>query len=154
VIVSLLQHVRRSYRPHTAVVIQDQVDHWQLKEAVPGRMIVPGMIMYWFGSDLFYANVALFAAQVRKLLNDSPTPVRWLVIDCSAITDVDFSAGQAVMDLHGDLAKAGVVLALSRLQVSPHGDLERMGLVQLIGVNRIFDSRHACIQAYLSEVKP
>ena len=43
VLLSLLQHVRRSYRPRTAVVVQDQVDHWQLEEAVPGRMIVPGM---------------------------------------------------------------------------------------------------------------
>ena len=153
VVLSLLQHVRRSYRPHTAVVVQDQVDHWQLQEAVPGRMIVPGMIMYWFGSDLFYANVALFAQQVRKLVNDSPTPVRWLVIDCSAITSLDFSAGRALMDLHQDLAKAGVALALSRLQLRPHGDLERMGLLELVGANRIFDSRHACIQAYQSEAK-
>jgi high affinity sulfate transporter 1 len=153
VIVSLLQHVRRSYRPHTGVVVQDQVDHWQLEEAVLGRMIVPGMIMYWFGSDLFYANVGLFAEQVRKLVNESPTPVRWFVIDCGAITDLDFSAGRAVMDLHRDLAQAGVVLALSRLQVRPHDDLERMGLVKLIGANRIFDSRHACIEAYRSEAK-
>ena len=153
VILSLLQHVRRSYRPHTGVVVVDQVDHWKVEEAAPGRMTVPGMIMYWFGSDLFYANVALFAEQIRKLVNDSPTPVRWLVIDCSAITDLDFSAGRAVMDLHQDLAKAGVVLALSRLQVRPRGDLEQMGLVQLIGANRIFDSRHACIEAYRSEAK-
>jgi MFS superfamily sulfate permease-like transporter len=153
VILSLLQHVRRSYRPHTGVVVQDQVDHWKVEKAVPGRMIVPGMIMYWFGSDLFYANVGFFAQQIRKLVNDSPTPVHWLAIDCSAITDLDFSAGRAVMDLHQDLAKAGVVLALSRLQVGPHGDLERMGLVQLIGENRIFDSRHACIEAYRSEAK-
>jgi sulfate permease, SulP family len=153
VLLSLLQHVRRSYRPHTGVIVQDQVDHWRVEEAMPGQMIVPGMIMYWFGSDLFYANVAFFAEQVRKLVNDSPTPVHWLVIDCSAITNLDFSAGRALMDLHQDLAKAGVVLALSRLQLSPQGDLERMGLVQLIGTNRIFDSRHACIQAYLSEAK-
>jgi MFS superfamily sulfate permease-like transporter len=153
VILSLLQHVRRSYRPHTGVVVLDQVDHWQLEKAVPGRMIVPGMIMYWFGSDLFYANVEFFAQQARKLVNDSPTPVRWLVIDCGAITDLDFSAGRAVTDLHQDLAKAGVVLALSRLQVEPQGDLERMGLVQLIGANRIFDSRHACVEAYRSETK-
>jgi len=152
VILSLLQHVRRSYRPHTAVVVRDEVDHWQLEDAARGRMIVPGMIMYWFGSDLFYANIGLFAEQVRKLVNDSPTPVRWLVIDCGAITDMDFSAGRAVMDLHQDLSEAGVVLALSRLQIRPQGDLERMGLVQLIGANRIFDSRHACIEAYRSEV--
>lgn len=153
VVLSLLQHVRRSYRPHTGVVVQDQVDHWQVQEAVPGRMIVPGMIMYWFGSDLFYANVAFFAQQVRKLVNDSPASVNWLVIDCSAITNLDFSAGRALMELHQDLAKAGLVLALSRLQVRPHSDLERMGLVQLIGTNRIFDSRHACIEAYRAETK-
>jgi len=153
VVLSLLQHVRRSYRPHTGVVVHDQVDRWQVQEAVPGRMIVPGMIMYWFGSDLFYANVALFAQQVRKLVNDSPTPVQWLVIDCSAITNLDFSAGRALMDLHQDLAEAGVVLALSRLQLAPQGNLERMRLVDLIGANRIFDSRHACIEAYQSETK-
>jgi predicted carbohydrate-binding protein with CBM48 len=62
-------------------------------------------------------------------------------------------AGRAVMELHQDLAKAGIVFALSRLQDRPHGDLERMGLVQLIGAKRIFDSRHACIEAYRSEAK-
>jgi sulfate permease, SulP family len=152
-VLSLLQHLRRSYRPHTAVVVQDRVDHWRLEEAVPGRMIVPGMIMYWFGSDLFYANAGFFAEQARKLVNDSPTPVHWFVIDCGAIANVDLSAGRALMDLHQVLAKAGVVLALSRLQLSPDGDFERMGLVQLIGANRIFDSRHACIEAYQSEAK-
>ena len=87
------------------------------------------------------------------LFRSSPTPVHWLVIDCGAITDLDFSAGRALMDLHQDLAKAGVALALSRLQLRPHGDLERMGLLELVGANRIFDSRHACIQAYQSEAK-
>jgi len=86
-------------------------------------------------------------------VNDSPTPVQWLVIDCSAITNLDFSAGRALMELHQDLAKVGIVFALSRLQVIPHGNLDRMGLVQLIGANRIFDSRHACIEAYRAETK-
>jgi hypothetical protein len=30
-------------------------------------------------------------------------------------------------------------------------DLERMGLIDLIGAYRIFDSRHACLAAYQSE---
>ena len=79
---------------------------------------------------------------------ESPTPVRWLVIDCSAITGLDFTAGRAIADLRQDLAKSGVVLALSRLQVRSHGDLVRMGLLQLIGPNRIFGSRHECVEAY------
>jgi high affinity sulfate transporter 1 len=151
VVLSLLQHVRRSYRPHTAVILQDEADQWRMEEAVPGKMIEPGMVMYWFGSDLFYANAAFFSEQAHKLVTESPTPVRWLVIDASAITGIDFSAGRALAELQQDLAKAGAVLAIARIQLRRGGDLERMGLVKLIGANRIFKSRRACLEAYRSE---
>ncbi len=120
VVLSLLQHVRRSYRPHTAVLVHDEVDHWRIEKPVPGTMIEPGLVMFWFGSDLFYANAGFFAAQVLKLVVDSPTPVRWFAIDCSAITDVDYSAGRAMSDLQKDLAKMGVVLALHPSSRSSH----------------------------------
>jgi MFS superfamily sulfate permease-like transporter len=133
------------------VILQDDVDQWRMEEAVPGKMIEPGMVMYWFGSDLFYANAAFFSEQAHKLVAESPTPVRWLVVDASAITGIDFSAGRALAELQQDLAKAGVVLALARIQLKRGGDLERMGLVKLIGANRIFNSRRACLEAYRAE---
>jgi high affinity sulfate transporter 1 len=151
VVLSLLQHVRRSYRPHTAVILQDEADQWRMEEAVPGKMIEPGMVLYWFGSDLFYANAGFFAEQALKLVYESPTPVRWLVIDASAISGIDFSAGRALAELQQELVKAGVTLAIARVQLRPGGDLERMGLVKLIGANRIFPSRRACLEAYRSE---
>lgn len=148
---SLLQHVRRSYQPHTAVVVHDEADHWQMQEAVPGRMIEPGMVMYWFGSDIFYANAGFFSEQVRKLVRQSPTPVRWLVIDCSAITGLDFSAGRVLTDLLEELAQSGVVVGLTRVQLRPHSDMERLGLLKLIGPNRIFSSRRDSLAAYRTE---
>jgi sulfate permease, SulP family len=151
VVLSLLQHIRRNYRPHTAVIVHDAADNWRMEETVPGRMMEPGLTMFWFGSSLFYANAPFFTEQARKLVDESPSPVRWLVIDCSAITNLDFSAGQAVMELQQDLVKAGVVLALTRIQARPHGDLEQMGLIQLIGANRIFGSRKDCLEAYRAE---
>jgi MFS superfamily sulfate permease-like transporter len=62
-----------------------------------------------------------------------------------------FSADRAVAELQQDLAKAGVVLALVVVSVKHRADLERMGLIDLIGANRIFDSRHARLAAYNSE---
>lgn len=151
VVLSLLQHVRRSYRPHTAIMLRDVADHWRMEDPVPGKMAEPGLVMYWFGADLFYANVALFAAQVRKLVHESPSPVRWLVIDAGAITGIDYSAGRALTELFQDLKKAGVVIALARAQVRAHGHLEQLGLKDLIGANHIFDSRYACVKAYEAE---
>jgi len=151
VVLSLLQHVRRSYHPHTAVVVRDAAGNRSFEDPVPGKMAEPGLVMFWFGADLFFANVAFFVEQARKLVHDSPSPVRWLVIDATAITGLDFSAGRAVAELQQDLAKTGVVLALVVLPVKHRADLERMGLIDLIGANRIFDSRHACLAAYNSE---
>jgi sulfate permease, SulP family len=151
VVLSLLQHVRRSYRPHSSVVVRDANNQWIFADPVPGKMVEPGLVMFWFGSDLFYANVAFFAEQARRLVHDSPAPVRWLVFDATAITALDFSAGRALTELHQDLAKSGVVLALVVVPTKHRADLERMGLMNLVGANRIFDSRHAALAAYCSE---
>ena len=151
-VLSLLQHVRHSYRPNTAVVLHDINDRWRLEEATPGKMIEPGLVMFWFGSDLFYANASRFAEKARQLVDESPTPVRWLVIDASAITDIDFSAGKAFLELQQDLAKKGVVLGITRINRRDYPDFDRLGLAAAIGENHIFASRHECIAAYRSAV--
>jgi MFS superfamily sulfate permease-like transporter len=152
VVLSLLQHVRHSYRPPIGVVVRDAADHWQLDDPVPGRMLEPGLVMLWFGADLFYANATFLGEWARRLVHDSPSPVTWLVIDATAITGVDFSAGRVLTELHQDLASAGVILALIALPVKHHAQLERMGLLDLIGADRIFDSRHVCMAAYNASV--
>src|SRR5262249_16239664 len=154
VVLSLLDHVRRSYRPRMGVVLGGLPDHWRIETAVPGKMIEPGLVLFWFGSDLFYANAARFAETALRLVNESPSPVRWLVIDASAITGIDYTAGRALMDLQKDLAKANVVLAMARVQPGFHLSLEHMGLIKLIGTAGLFDPRQACIEAYLAEVHP
>ena len=88
---------------------------------------------------------------MRSLVNESPSPVRWFVVDGSAITSLDFSAGRAVAELQQDLAQQGVVLALARVKPKPQDDLDRLGLTALIGRDHIFPSRHQCLQAYAAE---
>jgi MFS superfamily sulfate permease-like transporter len=150
-VMSLLMHVRQGYRPNTGVIVRDSTDHWRIDEPIPGKEAEPGLVMFWFGGGLFYANAAFFAEQARKLVHDSPTPVRWLVVDARAVTEMDFSAGRALLELIQDLKKAGVALALIVVPVREQRVLERMGLLELIGSNRIFESRYECVQAYLSE---
>lgn len=150
VILSLFMHVRHSYRPHVGVVMRDEADHWRIEDPAPGKMAEPGLVMFWFGAGLFYANASFFAEQVRKLIEHTPSPVRWLVIDARAVTEMDYSAGRALVELHQDLSRAGVVLGMIVVQLRHKDSLERMGLTELIGVERIFESRYECIEAYRS----
>ena len=53
---SLIMHVRHSYRPHTMVLAPNATGRWVPAPAAPGSETEPGLIVYRFGADLFYAN--------------------------------------------------------------------------------------------------
>ena len=150
-LLSLLQYVRRAYRPRVGVLLRDPTDHWRLEPADPGRMILPGLVILSFGSDLFYANAARFGEVARELVVRSPEPVRWLVIDASAITGIDYSAYQTLVELKQELDEKGVVLAVTRVADESGPDWQRLGLTELFGRERVFASRHDCLRAYAAE---
>ena len=88
IVLSLLRHVRHSYRPHTAVLVEEG-GHWRPKPAVPGALSAPGLVIFQFGADLFFANAARFATDVRGLVEGAAVPVNCLLLDAGAITSID-----------------------------------------------------------------
>lgn len=144
---SLLRHVRHSYRPNTSVLAIDAAGHRAPVPAVAGAQTAAGLIVYEFGADLFYANADRFAEDVRNLVAHAPTPTRWFVVDASAITDIDYSAAQTLRDLIADLQQQGVCLAFARVRAGLQGDLARHGVTSALGQGRIFATMHEALAA-------
>ena len=147
-ILSLLQHVRQGYRPKSAVILHDPVEHWRMHPVAPGKMIEPGVVLYWFGADLYYANANYFVEQAHLLVDQSPVPLRYLVVDSEAITSVDFSAGRSLIELQQDLAEKGVTLVLTRVTPSLRADLDGLDVTQAIRPENIFQSRKQSLEVF------
>jgi len=147
IVVSLLDHVRRGYKPRTAVVVRDRDIHWRMEKVQPGIFVEPGVILYWFGTDLYYANAPHFCDEIRHLVSHSPG-VRAMIIDCGPITSMDFTAGRALLELHADLEARGVTLALTRVTEGLRRDLNRQCLTTVIGEQNIFISRKQSLAAF------
>lgn len=147
-VLSLLRVVRHSYRPHTGVFVVSEGDAWQLVPAVPGAVTEPGLVIYRFGAALFYANASLFVEQVRGLVGPAPSPVRWLVVDAEAITNLDYTAARMVRQLQQELARCGVVLVLARVSLYLKADLDRHLLTGVIGPARFFERLHDALAAF------
>jgi high affinity sulfate transporter 1 len=139
---SLARHVRHSYRPHTSVLAPDASGRWVPQSTVPGIETEPGLIVYRFGADLFYANEARFTGELRGLVRHAPAPVRWLVVDAGAITDVDYSAARSVRELCDDLTRAGVGLVFARVRPYLKADMDRHGITEVVGEEHIFETLH------------
>jgi sulfate permease, SulP family len=144
---SLLRHVRHSYLPHAAVLVKEGTGQWRPTHAVPGATSGPGLVVFRFGADLFYANAGRFAEKVRGVVGDGPPGVRWLVVDAGAITNVDYSAAAMLRTLQEDLVALGVVLVLVHVPASFAADLARHRLTTVVGAGHVFDTLHEALAA-------
>ena len=142
---SLVRHVRHSYRPHTTVLAPGATGRWAPAPATPGSQTEAGLIIYRFGADLFYANADRFGDEVRALVDNAPAPVRWFVVDAGAITDIDYSAARTVRDLLGELASKNIGVVFARVSSYLRADLDRHGMSARIGEARIFATLHEAI---------
>jgi SulP family sulfate permease len=152
-VLSLLRIVHHSYHPHTAVLTRGEAGLWQLNPVVPGAVTEPGLVVYRFGATLFYANAGRFADEIRMLVGPVPSSLRWLVVDCGAIINVDYTAARVVRELQEDLAQSGVALVFAHVQSDLKPDLDRHHLTEAIGANRIFESLHEALASYHSLVQ-
>lgn len=140
---SLLRHVRHSYRPHTMILAPNTVgDYWLLMPARPGLETAPGLIVYRFGADLFFANDHLFVDEIRGLLAHAPSPVQWLVVDAGAITDVDYSAAHSLRDLCTELDGRHIHVIFARVSPYLRADMIRHGIMGVVGVDHVFSTLH------------
>jgi len=142
---SLFRHVRHSYRPHTMMLEANADGPWVAVPAQPGKVTQPGLIVYRFGADLFYANVNRFTDEVRALVASAPSPVHSLVIDASAITDIDCTAAQSLRDLLDEMARRNVSMIFGRVTSYLKSDLDRHGITAAVGSARIFSTLHEAI---------
>ena len=149
---SLFRHVRHSYNPHTIMLMPNATGRWVPMPAAPGKETEPGLIVYRFNSDLFYANAGRFADEVRLLVKRAPTPVRWFIIDAGPITDIDYSAAQSVRDLLEDLSRQGVGVIFARVSPYLRSDVDRHRITTAIGEARIFATLHEAIAAVRDDV--
>jgi len=147
-VLSLLRIVSHSYRPHTAVLVQDQKGIWQATPVHPGAVTEPGLVIYRFGAALFYANAGMFADEIRALAGPALSPLRWLLVDAGAITKIDYTAAQVVHELQQDLSGRGVALAFAHVEPELKADLDRHHLTEVIGPQRTFDTLREALAAY------
>jgi SulP family sulfate permease len=148
---SLFRHVRHSYRPHTMMMEANAEGTWAIVPAQPGKVTEPGLIVYRFGADLFYANQNRFTDEVRALVAGAPTPVHSVVIDASAITDIDCTAAQSLRDLLDEMARRNVTIIFGRVSSFLKSDLDRHGITAAVGEARIFSTLHEAIEAARGE---
>ena len=148
---SLLDVVRRAWRPHDAVLgrVGGLKGYHDLKR-YPAARQVPGLVLFRWDAPLFFANAESFFERVLEVVAEAPSPPRWVVVAAEPITDVDTTAAEAIEALTDELRVRGVRLVFAELKDPVRDRLIGYGVVGQLGPDAFFPTLGVAVKAYLS----
>jgi MFS superfamily sulfate permease-like transporter len=147
VVASMVDHLRHSYSPRNSVLVKSPAGHWHAGPVVPGARTEEGLVVYRFGTSLYYANATKLVEDVATLVGHGG-PLRWMVIDCAAIGDVDYTASVALVKLVEHVHQRHVRLVLSSVLDPVRQQLERYGICAALGPDAFYDTPGQALEAF------
>ena len=130
IVVAIIDHLRRSYRPITSVLVERDGALRPVAPS-PGLRTRNALVVFRFNASLYYANANRFLEDLTAIVIDGTAGVpqlRWLCIDAGAIADVDYSAAETLRQLHAVAAAHGVGIAWLDLQPNVTAEFTTFGL--------------------------
>jgi len=149
IIASVVDHLRHSYTPLNSVLVKSPEGHWQPVPAKPGTRTEDGLVVYRFGTSLYYANASRLLDDIEALVARGG-PLHWLVIDCAAIGDVDYTASAVLLKVVEHAHQHDVHLALSSVLDPVRQQLDRYGITKALGQDAYFDTPGQALEAFHS----
>jgi MFS superfamily sulfate permease-like transporter len=113
-----------------------------------GNQAAPGLAVYQFGANLYYANEARFTSEILEIVKNASPRLRWLCLSATSIQDIDFSGSEALKHLYWELKKRDIELVISSVEDPVMRQLERDKFIDLIGKEHIFEFTKDVLLAY------
>lgn len=141
-VLAMINMAKRAASPAIDVLASNDTPSGALLVAAPvGTSTAPGVVVVRMAAPLFFANGNVFSTAVKNAVTavDGSQPVRHLVIDMEAVTDVDVTAAEAFEGLRDWLDSHQVELSFSRVRAEARDRLSRLDIVQderIFGTNR------------------
>ncbi len=147
IVLSLIDHTRRGYRPKNVLLVPAASGLWQAQPVTTGAQALPGLLIYRFTHSMYYANSQQLSEEILHLVNAAEPPVRWFCLDASAVDDVDYSAAETLRSIYGMLKEKKIRLVVAQVL----DDLKtenRYQLDRLFGEDALYDTLEEVVKSY------
>lgn len=152
VLLSLTLFILRTTRPHTAVLGRlPGTTVYRNIARFPDATPIAGLVIVRLDAQLYFANAAFLRETLLRLVDESPHPVRAVIVDASSIHDIDLSALNTLREVHRTLCARGIALHLADVKGPVRDTLARSGFQHELGAHRFSFTVHEAVQHALGE---
>jgi high affinity sulfate transporter 1 len=106
----------------------------------------PGLLMLRTEGRIFFANAQSVADSVTEhIRRERP---RVVVFDCSALVDIEYTALKMLIAAEQSLRAAGITLWIAALNLDARAVVQRSGLAESLGNQRMFFNLESAVRGY------
>jgi SulP family sulfate permease len=105
-----------------------------------------------FDGGLFFTTADAWEDRLREVIHARPD-LTGIVLDCGGINFVDSQGAAKMADIVTLVHDAGVNLRLTRLKPAVRAVLERDGVIEAIGADKIHGTAHRAVEAEQAAAK-
>ena len=147
VAISVLSLMVQAARPLVyALAYNREQDIFRRTGESPGDELIPGLLILRVEGRLMFVNASNVAEKVQALVEE--TDPRVIVLDCSAVFDIEYTALVRLTEAEHDLRERGVMLWLAGVNPGVETILRRSPLLATLGESRVFHDLHDALAAF------
>ncbi|SIT35758.1 Sulfate transporter [Paraburkholderia ribeironis] len=150
VVIAVIEFLWDGWRPHFAILgrVEDVRGYHDI-ERYPQATRIPGLLLFRWDAPLFFANAEFFQECLLEAVDQSPTPVRRIVVAAEPVTSVDVTSADMLRELIRMLRERDIALHFAELKDPVRDKLKRFELTELIGDERFHPTVGSAVEDYL-----
>lgn len=151
ILIAVIEFLWDGWRPHFAVLGRvDGIRGYHDLKRYPEARLIPGLVLFRWDAPLFFANAELFQSRILESVNQSPTPVRRIVVAAEPVTSVDLTSADVISELSAKLTYAGIELHFAEMKDPVKDKFRRFELLDKLGSDIFYPTIGAAVDDYLA----
>jgi MFS superfamily sulfate permease-like transporter len=152
VAIAIIEFLWDGWRPHFAILGRvDNVRGFHDIARYPHAVCIPGLLLFRWDAPLFFANSELFQERLLRAVEESPTPVRRVVVAAEPVTSVDVTSADMLLELIRVLNERGITLHFAEMKDPVRDKLKRFELMTLVGSERFHPTINSAVDYHLGK---
>ena len=149
IVASILLFITLNTRPTNAILGRlPNTNIFRNVEHFPEAQTIPGLVILRIDASLYFANVEFLKEKIHEICQQHEPDLQAIILDASAVNDLDSSADTALHQLSNELKKKGITFYIAGITAPVREVMKRSGLYAILGGDHFFFTIDAAVKRF------
>lgn len=154
IVASILLFITLNTRPNTAILGRlPNTNIFRNVQHFPEAETIPGLVILRIDASLYFANAVFLKEKVHEICRQHAANLKALILDASAVNDLDSSADTALHQLSAEFKKNGIEFYIAGVKAPVRDVMKRSGLYAVLGSDHFFFTIDAAVKRFLDKTR-